>query len=216
VSMWDVQSGEPLRIMDDGNPCYSIQLVDNMLFSASGYSLKLWDVETGTNSMCLEGHNNAIEALHLVGNLLVSGCSENITIWDVRSKESVRRISKHVHLNSLQFDGENTIYVSNSYRTRRQGAWVSNIKAWDMRTGTKLISYACDSNTRICLEGNKLVGASGSSCLAFVWDTRDKQLCEPVSTIRISEDQGFVFAVATQGPKLICPFNKDVYSFNFL
>jgi len=216
VSLWSVKTGEPLKVMDDRNPCYSIQLVDNMLLSASGYTVKLWDMETGENTVTLEGHPNAIEALHLVDNLLVSGCSENIKIWDVRAYQPVHTISKHVHLNSLQFDGSNTIYVSNSYRTRRMGAWVSNIKALDMRTGTKLVKYQCDSNTRICLEGDKLVGVSGSSCLALIWDIRDKKSTEPVSAIKISEEQGFVFAVGTQGSKLICPFNKDVYCFNFL
>jgi WD40 repeat protein/nitrous oxidase accessory protein NosD len=115
--------------------------VNSVAFSPDGrllasgsrdYTIKLWEVATGSLVRTLEGHTNWVNSVAFSpdGRLLASGSSDRtIKLWEVASGSLVRTLSGHTSdVNSVAFSPDGRLLAS--------GSDDRTIKLWEVATGS--------------------------------------------------------------------------------
>jgi WD40 repeat protein len=134
VSLWDVQTGERLRIIDTYAESVAINPSGTIL-ATSGLAdsmIHFWDVDTGEEIDTLEGHTEGI--IHIafspIDNILISTSLDgSIRLWDIDQNtnmilhENLEHIEKCIAFTNdgtlLAVSNDNTSFLWNMY-TREQ------------------------------------------------------------------------------------------------
>ena len=90
VKLWDVENGELIATLEDGDRVSSVAFSpDGTLASGGVYdTVILWDVATHTNIATLEGHSDVVSAVDFSRDVvtLASGVADGaIFLWDISS-----------------------------------------------------------------------------------------------------------------------------------
>ncbi|EJD02082.1 WD40 repeat-like protein [Fomitiporia mediterranea MF3/22] len=90
-------------------------------------TVRVWNLETGTQIRCLRGHSRAVRALQFDEAKLITGSMDNtIRVWNWRSGKCIRVLEGHTEgVVCLNFDSN--ILASGSVDT--------TVKIWNFRTG---------------------------------------------------------------------------------
>nr|CAB3267212.1 ZF(TRAF/RING)-5 zinc finger protein [Phallusia mammillata] len=127
IKVWSIDTLEELAsISAHENPVCTLVCANNMLFSGSLKSIKVWNVERANIRFHqeLQGLNHWVRALVSHNNFLYSGSYQTIKIWDVLTLEC-----KHV----LQTSGGSVYSIAVTNHHIVCGTYENCIHVWDIR-----------------------------------------------------------------------------------
>ncbi|CAK9106728.1 Vegetative incompatibility protein HET-E-1 [Durusdinium trenchii] len=137
VRLWDVASGQSLRILR-GHTGW----VHGVAFSPDGgliasasvdKTVKIWNTTSGECLQTLEGHTDVVESVAFSpdGRHIVSGsCDHTLKIWETATGNFLRTLPGHTKwVNSVAFSSRSTIASASDDTT---------VKIWDPATGNCL------------------------------------------------------------------------------
>ena len=147
VWLWDMKRREfinPPLLVPAGDvsdefyfPNVSFSPNSTLLALASLKTVKLWDVETRTDPVTLEGHTGEISRLAFSpdGKTLVSGAVNGvIKVWDVESYKEVATLRGHTQaIYSAAFSRDGTALAT--------GAWNGIVRVWDMENHSEIATF---------------------------------------------------------------------------
>jgi WD40 repeat protein len=111
---------------------------DNFSFEDLTFSIKVWDTETGTETISLAGHNNMVNSLAFSrdGRFLASGGFDGvIKLWDLSSGRELRTLAGHGgSISALDFSGDGRFVVS--------GSDDGSARFWSTQTGEMVATLA--------------------------------------------------------------------------
>ena len=134
IWIYDAKTGEELSLLTGHT-----RWIHSVVFSSDGTTLasgshdntiRLWDVQTGTERRTLTGHTNSI-AFSPDGTTLASGgWPDTIRLWDVQTGTEIRTFTGHT-------DGVRSVAFSPDGTTLASGSRDDTIRLWDVQTGTE-------------------------------------------------------------------------------
>jgi len=171
----------------------------------SGFSIQVWNLETGNCLQVIEAHAKEICCVDVTqdGRLAVSGSSDQtLRVWDLESGSCLHVLKGHVgevRGVSATSDGQRVVSVGSDQALR----------VWDLRTGECL--RVLDGNARliscVCVTKDGRYAVTGGECPTLqVWDLRTgnrRQLLEGhlrrVWRVSMSQDGRCVVSLSVDG-----------------
>ncbi|KAF9451217.1 WD40 repeat-like protein [Macrolepiota fuliginosa MF-IS2] len=90
-------------------------------------TVRVWNMETGTELHCLKGHTRAVRALQFDEVKLITGSMDNtIKVWDWRGGKCIRTLTGHT---------EGVVCLNYDSNVLASGSVDATIKVWNLRTG---------------------------------------------------------------------------------
>ncbi|KAF8652707.1 hypothetical protein AX16_004211 [Volvariella volvacea WC 439] len=90
-------------------------------------TVRVWNMETGTELHCLKGHTRAVRALQFDECKLITGSMDNtIKVWDWRRGKCIRTLSGH---------SDGVVCLNFDSNVLASGSADSTVKVWNLRTG---------------------------------------------------------------------------------
>lgn len=142
-------------------------------------TIKVWNLETGTEIRTLQGHLDAVNAVAFSdrGNLIASGSSDKtISIWDLQTGESLRTLYGHS-------DNVDSVIFSPDGQTLASSSGNKIILIWDLVTG-EVIRTIDGSSTMyrpvaISPDGQAVVGGSVEKTIK-IWNLKTGELISSI------------------------------------
>jgi len=223
IKIWDVQTGECLKILKGHNGrIESIAISSDNKFIVSGSgdgTIKIWDVKTGRCLKTLKLHPiiyinfeemrfylNKPIAISSDNQFIISGSStETIKIWDVQTGECLKTLegNNDVYIFSVTISSDNKFIVS--------GSGDKTIKIWDVQTGEclKILKGHKDWVSSVVISSdNKFIISGSYDKTIKIWDVQTRECLKTLEghkdfiySIAISSDNKFI--VSGSGDKTI-------------
>ncbi len=189
IWLWDINTGETIQHFSDHNfslisIAYSpdgkyavttgFEYLPNHLNWRTGYSARLWDVETGQELRQFSGHTDFVTsaAFSPDGKTIVTTSADNTArLWDVESGAEIRRFTGHSEFVwSVTFSPDGKYIVTGSRdRTARM---------WDVLTGDEIRQFSGHEHwvnaVAISHDGHFLL--TGSANKVILWDIHTGQM----------------------------------------
>jgi WD40 repeat protein len=102
------------------------------LASASGNTVKLWDAQSGEETLTLKGFTNDIVrsvAFSPDGKRLASASSDTVKLWDTQSGEETRTLKGHTN---IQFLCVMSVAFSPDGKRLASASGDGTLKVWDI------------------------------------------------------------------------------------
>ncbi|KAF5357866.1 hypothetical protein D9756_001820 [Leucocoprinus leucothites] len=137
-------------------------------------TVRVWNMETGTELHCLRGHTRAVRALQFDEVKLITGSMDStLKVWDWRGGKCIRTLSGHTEgVVCLNYDSnvlasgsvDTTVKVWNlrtggAFTLRGHSDWVNSVQLWDSNPKSGDSSSLGSS----LLDGTPVTGSSSSS-----------------------------------------------------
>ncbi|MCY4139266.1 MAG: WD40 repeat domain-containing protein, partial [Rhodobacteraceae bacterium] len=169
AEIWDVETGQMLRVLDQGN--YEVE--GTVTFSPDGRlittsdntgNVRLWDATTGRILHQLEaGADLLIIEYSPDGRLVATGARDNIRLWDAATGSLLRELDGIVdYSSSIRFDPSGLTVAAGS-------AYEATVRLWDTSTGRELNApdvlpgrSGKDEITRLAFSPDGSIVATGS------------------------------------------------------
>jgi WD40 repeat protein len=176
VRIWEVDSGRQIATLITGSPVEHLAFDPkrDLLATAGGSVVWLWNTGTWKRQRILRGHRGAVIALSFShgGNLLLTG-SRDATgrIWSLDSRRVVTLSGHHAGLSSARFSPDDRLVATASLD--------HDIRVWDARTGklTRPVlraHFGAVSDARFSDDGRWLISAGPGT--AGLWHVRTHRL----------------------------------------
>jgi WD40 repeat protein len=153
-------------------------------------TLKVWDLETGRETLTLAGHEGAVSAVAVTpdGSRAISASNDRtLKVWDLETGRETLALAGHegaVSAVAVTPDGSRAISASND-RT---------LKVWDLETGRETLTLAGHeawvSAVAVTPDGSRAISGSWD-CTLKVWDLETGR-----ETLTLAGHKGAVRAVA--------------------
>jgi len=129
-------------------------------------TLKVWDLETGSELRTLEDHTDSVFAVAVTrdGKRAVSASRDRtLKVWDLETGSVLRTLEDHsgpVSGVALTPDGKRAASASDD----------KTVKLWDLETGIALAAFHCDARPTCCAfaGANMIVAGDYSGRLHFL------------------------------------------------
>ena len=146
-------------------------------------TVRVWNLETGVEVLCLRGHTRAVRALQFDEAKLITGSMDHtIRVWNWRKGECIRTLEGHTDgVVCLHFDSsilasgsvDSTIKIWNScsgeaFTLRGHCDWVNAVKLWDAHESASSPPDPCRMTLKIDT-GKMLFSASDDGTIRL-WD----------------------------------------------
>lgn len=176
IDTWDAQTGKKIKSnrIVDVIKCAAIS-PDGRLLALGTSGIKIFDMQSDSVIMTLNGHSKPIEALAFSadGKLLLSASDDyTIRLWDLKTKKQTKIWEGHRwEVNSICFlpDGERFVSTSND----------GDVRIWDMSMAHS--SYTFDKHSSAVagvaynFDGSIIASASWDKSI-LVWDAKTRQI----------------------------------------
>jgi WD40 repeat protein len=165
----------------------------------SDNSLKVWDIDSGTELLTMAGHDSEIRCIAISpdGEKVVSGSRDNsVRLWDVTSGQEMLRLTNHTEMiNAVIFtpDGKRCISASGD----------KTLRVWDLSNGEEIYTLFEDdwqngwvNYVGVIPNSRKIISSHNHNHeILKVWDfdTGQKLLtligeCDSISSLLVAED----------------------------
>jgi len=182
INVLDLKSGQVLlsqyfEDLPSNVSCLVINPDTLKVITGNGWSIYMWDLESGKLIQCFEGHTRGVNslAISLDGHLVVSGSGDfTIKVWDLETVREQRALEGHNrYITSLGFTPDEQKVIS--------GSADNTIKVWSMESGRLLhtlegrTSGTC--SLAISSDALRLISATDrSNGTIDVWDLESGKL----------------------------------------
>ena len=181
VKVWDLERGtlrhsleghtavvDNLLSIPDGRLISSCSCLFSDDFSSYDYTVKVWDINSGTLLHSLEGHTDGITDLMLTMNgYLISSCGRSfrdhsVKVWDIDSGVLVHSLEGHVGgVDNLLCTQDGRLISSCGESLKRD----HSVKVWDIDSGVlvhSLEGHVDGINNLLCTQDGRLISSCGS------------------------------------------------------
>ncbi|MFQ3591599.1 MAG: serine/threonine-protein kinase [Gemmataceae bacterium] len=147
----------------------------NLAFDASGacllgvcadHSLRVYEVESGHERLCLSGGRSEWSCLALHGSLVAVGVGVGVRVYDWTTGREVKRFSGHC-------DAVRSVAWSADGRQLLSGGEDKQVLVWETERGTLLQRFHNHrgpiTTLRVCPDGKRALSASRDGCL-LLWE----------------------------------------------
>jgi WD40 repeat protein len=197
VKVWDVTTGQPLRILEGFRVTFSPDGTQ-LAWGGRDGTVRVWAVATDKESLIRIGQNSMVQSLAYSPDgtrLAVARQDGTIRFWDATSGQEVRSLRKHTDtVWNLSFHPDGTRFMSAS----RYGT----VKVWDVATaeeGRELTGHSrWVESVAFSPDGNLLASASRDKTVK-IWDTTTGQ---EVRTLEGHTDEVHSVAFSPDGKSL--------------
>ena len=176
IDTWDAQTWKRIKSnrIVDVLECAAIS-PDGRLLALGSYGIKVFDMQSDSVIMTLNGHTKPIEALSFSADgksLLSASDDHTIRLWNLKTKKQTRIWEGHRwEVNSICFlpDGERFVSTSND----------GDVRIWDISMAHS--SYTFDKHSDAIagvaynFDGSIIASASWDKSI-LVWDAKTKQI----------------------------------------
>ncbi|MGB9368454.1 MAG: TIR domain-containing protein [Xanthobacteraceae bacterium] len=181
MSLWDQETRiKTILFKGHQDPIRALcRMPDGRLLSASGErtytipnyndnTVRLWDIETGAQSLILKGHASMVNALCALPNgRLASGSDDRtIRLWDARTGAQAARLDGHLGpVNALCTLANGWLASGSDDRT---------IRLWDVNTAiqTTQVDGHSDSINALCVLCDDLIASAAGDATIRLWDVK--------------------------------------------
>ena len=167
VKLWDLATETDITTLEGTAPI-AFTPDGATLALGSRDTIKLWNIEAGTNTLTLKGHQHGVRfiAFSPDGQTLVSGSQNEVRLWAVETGTNTTTLywdrSGHFYSATLSPDG--TLFAS--------GLSDGRIKLWDLATETDIATVGGHTNfvkfVAFSPDGRTLVSRAGDTI--NLWD----------------------------------------------
>lgn len=211
VKVWDLITHK-LRCELKGNN-FAIQVVEakgRILVTGSHAVdglIKIWDLESCTLLLVLEGHVGPIYSLALTEDKVISGAEDKtLKIWDIRTGELLHTLEGHsTYVDNIVVTPDRKVISANSFHDCK-------IKVWDLDSGEFLYHmeeeqgrYLSVRGMSISSAGNELWGWDGRRLK--VWDTTSGKLLRILKEHSVKDNGRSISMIA--GDKAVLLFGSS-------
>ncbi len=177
IRIWDVATGQCLRILYHANRVRSVALSPDGALFASGcddHAICIWDARTGECLTTLSGHDDRVwsVAFDPTGTRLASGGTDGtVRIWDVASGQNFRVLVGHTdQVRGVVFGAKGTVLAS--------GSDDATLRVWDVQSGQLLKTLEGHTNRVWCLAAHPtlpLLASGSEDDTVRLWDMQTGQ-----------------------------------------
>jgi WD40 repeat protein len=197
VKVWDATASQEARAL----PAEILSPDGKQLAGTVGNEVKVWDVQTGRETLTLKGHTSWVQSVAFSpdGRHLVSAAADRtLKLWDAQTGQELRTfkglagpvanrnsIPRGIRLVAFSPDGRRVAYGhSVGVGTGPKTAWTSEVKVWDAQSGRETVTYKGDGgrirSVAFSPDGKRLASAGGGMVSAGggtikVWDAETGQ-----------------------------------------
>ena len=206
IGLWDVNTGEHLRILTEHTNKKRSNIVGFSAFSPDGNLLAgsgsfskilcLWDANTGELLRTLTGHAANIRSVMFSpdGNTLASGDFDGtIHLWDANTGKLLRTLTGHTTVVvSMAFSPDGNTLTSGGFRD-------PEIRVWDTNTGEHLTltGHTLGSVNSVAFSPDgSLLASGGDDANVRVWDANTWEHLRTLTGHTFSPISGGVISVA--------------------
>jgi WD40 repeat protein len=197
--LWNITTGVVQEISGSGVNCLAFTPDSKVLATGSDKTIKLWDLQTGSNIRTLFAHDSSINALLFTGRterLISAAADKTVKLWDWRTGEELKSIA-------FRSGSVDTLAISPDDQTLALGTSEGRIELWDAGNGDELRTFAGDADfirSAIFTPDGKQIIASCSDFIR-VWDAQSgavvRTFDDPsgmANTLSVSRDGKLLFA----------------------
>jgi WD40 repeat protein len=178
-----------------------VSTTSHTFFNVEKYTLRIWDVESGTPLQILKGHTNSVNSANFSpdGQFIVSTSLDNtVRIWDVESRIAPQTLDEHTWgVTSVNFSVDGQLIVSTSDDT--------TVRIWEAKSH-KLLKilpeHAFSGNTTNFSPDGKFIVSSADKAIK-VWVVDSGELLttftghtSSVSSVNFSADSKVIVSTA--------------------
>ena len=207
IGLWDVNTGEHLRILTEHTNKKRSNFVGFSAFSPDGSLLAgsgpfskilcLWDANTGKLLRTLTGHTTNVRSVMFSpdGNTLASGDGDGtIHLWDANTWKLLRTLTGHTTVVvSMAFSPDGDTLTSGGFRD-------PDIRVWDANTAEHLRTLTEHTlgsvNSVVFSPDGSLLASGGADATVRVWDSNTWEHLRTLTGHTFSPISGGVNSVA--------------------
>jgi WD40 repeat protein len=221
LAVWDLERGVEIRTLEGhSDPVNAVAITPDgrCVVSAAGisrsrwedektadYTLKVWDLRTGTILHTFSGHTDAVCTVGVApdGKQVLSGAADGmLKLWDLETGAEQWTVKGHnARINTVVVtpDGRRAISAASSSDNSAQRA----LKVWDLVTGAELYAFdlfgAWYNTVVVTPDGLQAVSASDDTTLK-VWDL---MACLEQRTLSGHNDWVYALAMMPDGKHVV-------------
>jgi len=195
IFLWDTET-QTLKHTIEADSAWNLAFSpDSKTLVSGGMTIQLWDVETGTQMVRLDGHTRSVDALTFSPDgktLAISDSSREIWLWNItiRNDQPTQRQLRSL-TSQLETDTPNltehtraiaTLAFTADGRTLVSASRDTTIRLWDVETGKSknlmTTGHTGAIRTLGLFEDGKTLLSASADCTLRLWntETQDQQL----------------------------------------
>jgi tRNA A-37 threonylcarbamoyl transferase component Bud32 len=185
LQLWNIQTGETVRrLVGHTNWIRGVAVSPNGQFALSGSggteidgklvvgsdtTIRLWDLESGTEVRKFPGHREPIPALAFSpdGSQFLSGSDDHtVRLWDVSTGAEIRRLSGHDH------QVRSVTFCSGGHLAASAGS-DGTMRLWDLDRGAEVNKFHAHQGSVevvVCSPNGHWLATGGKDNLIRIWD----------------------------------------------
>ena len=165
IDTWETEHIEVITFSPDGKIAVSIDANKTVTSRSKDKIISLWDVETGTKTVTLEGYKSRLYSIAFTpnGNIIALGYGDGIVkLWDIETGKNLMILKGQKGVNSMAFSSDGKILASSE---------LDKVRLWNLETRQNFQTFNHTERVyslSFSVDG-KMLASAGYTIL--LWDT---------------------------------------------